>query len=172
VSRTLRRAGRRGRTSGVTLVEVLLAAVVVGTGLVAALSAISTSLRASRHADSLETAARLLDLQLGRIESGYLGQENATGDFTQDGEPSFNYDIEVTDTLIANMSQITITVSWMEGTTQHDENVVRYLYQDPRVQTNTQGASGSSSSSSSGSSSASSGTGSSGSTAAGSAGGF
>lgn len=128
------------RQKGVTLLEVLLAAVIVGTGIAAALSAISTSIRADRHADALDRAARLIDLELGRIEGGFLPVASAAGDFTQDGEPEVSYTVGVADTLVANLEQVTITVNWTEGNTPMSQSVVRLLYQDPQATTNTAGA--------------------------------
>ncbi len=122
-----RTAGR----SGVTLVEVLLASVVCGAGLAVILSAMSTSIRLEVNADLKVKAARFVELQLGRIESGALPLESAAGDFTEEGAPEFTWTVEVTEADQSNLSQVTVSVLWTEQGEPRDLDAVRLIFTDP-----------------------------------------
>src|SRR5271169_3946959 len=98
MSASLATRRRRRRARGFTLVEVLMAAVVVGGGLALVASALSSSIRAEGHADNLVRVSRLLDLQLGRIEGYVIPAQNGTGDFTLDGEPDVTWTMTVDQT--------------------------------------------------------------------------
>lgn len=125
------RARLRRRDRGITLVEVLLAAVVVGAGLAVILSAMSTSIRAEMNADNKVKAARLLEVTLGRLEGGVLGAQSASGDFTEDGEPDFRWSTDAADTDTANLQQVTVTITWVEHGDEHTIDAVRLVYTDP-----------------------------------------
>jgi hypothetical protein len=114
-----------------------MAAVVVGAGLALVASALSASLRAESHAENLIRISRLLDLQLGRIEGGVLALQNATGDFSADGEPDVTWTISVDPTETANMQQVTIEADWEEQSQKQDMEVYRLIYQDPDASTGT-----------------------------------
>ncbi len=122
---------RRGSARGLTLVEVLVTAVVVGAGLALVAGALSASIRAEAHADNLVRISRLLDLQLGRLEGGVLAQQNATGDFTTDGAPDVTWSITVETTQTPNLNQVTIEADWDETGVKQDMEVVRLFYVDP-----------------------------------------
>jgi Tfp pilus assembly protein PilV len=128
----MRRAQVR-RDRGITLVEVLLASVVVGAGVAVILESISTAIRADIYADNKVKAARLLDMQLGRIEGGVLPLDAANGDFSEDGEPDFSYTVAVDQAEQANLEQITIDVTWLEHGDQHQLEAVRLYYNDPNA---------------------------------------
>src|SRR5262249_44280588 len=132
--------GRRQR--GLTLVEVLVAAVVVGAGLALVASALSSAIRAESHSENLVRISRLLDLQLGRIEGGVLPVQAATGDFSTDGEPDVTWTISVDPTQTANMVQVTIEADWDESGTRQDMEIYRLIYQDPDAAGTGAGASG------------------------------
>jgi type II secretory pathway pseudopilin PulG len=122
---------RRARSRGLTLVEVLLAAVVTGAGLAVVCEAITMSIRADIRADNMIRVARLLDLQVNRLEGGVLPIQAATGDFSDDGEADVTWNLAVDTTDTANLQQVTITATWIEHGEPHDLDVVRLMYTDP-----------------------------------------
>ncbi|HZV02274.1 MAG TPA: type II secretion system protein [Planctomycetota bacterium] len=127
------------RNRGVTLVEILLTAVVVGAGLSVVLSAITTSIRAEVYADNKVKAARLIDLQIGRIQGGVLPLQSQSGDFSEDGEPDFSFTVLQEDTQQQYLEQMTVTVQWNEHGEPRDLDAVFYYYADPNAQNNTLG---------------------------------
>jgi hypothetical protein len=155
------------RSRGVTLVEVLLAAVVCGAGLAVIAGAIATSIRTEVRADGMVRAARLLDLQLGRIEGGILPLQAASGTFEEEGEADVQWDIAVEPATVANLQQVTLTAEWLEGGDSRDLQLVRLIFVDPDATTSALGGQSSASGSSSGSSSSGSSSGSSGSSSTG-----
>jgi Tfp pilus assembly protein PilV len=124
----------RNARSGITLVEVLVASVVVGAGLATVLSAISASVRADVFAENRVKAAHLIELQLGRIEGSVLPVAPGSGDFLADGEDNFTYTIAVDDADLPNLQQITVTVQWNEQGTPRTLSAIRLLFNDPDAQ--------------------------------------
>ena len=122
------------RDRGITLVEVLVASVVVGAGLATVLSAISTSVRADVFAENRVKAAHLIELQLGRIEGNVLPVSPGSGDFLADGESNFTYTIAVDDADQPNLQQITVAVQWTEQGNPRELSVIRLIFNDPDVQ--------------------------------------
>jgi Tfp pilus assembly protein PilV len=128
------------RTAGVTLVEVLMASVVVGAGLATILQSVSTSVRADVFAENRVKAAHLVELQLGRIESNVLPLTAGAGDFSLDGEPDFAYTIAVADfPNQPNLEQVTVDITWTEHGDPHDLAAVRLMFNDPDAATNVTG---------------------------------
>lgn len=134
------------RRQGFTLLECLVAVVVVGAGIAVALAGVSASLRAEVHAQNASRAARLLDEMMGRIEGGEVQAQEATGDFTQQGAPDVTWTIAVNQTDQPNLIELVLTASWTERGDPVQESVTRWIYQAPPPDTS--GTSGSSSSSS------------------------
>lgn len=125
------RSSRVRGSRGLTLVEVLMATVVVGAGLALVASGLATSIRAEAHADNLVRVSRLIDLQIGRLEGGVLAVQNATGDFSLDGHPDVTWTITVGNTLTANLQQVTVEADWDEAGTAQSMQIARLFYQDP-----------------------------------------
>jgi len=134
----------RARRRGITLVEVLLAAVVCGAGLSVILSGIAATAKADIHAEALVRATRLLELELGRLEGGVVPLAAATGDFSLDGAPDVSWTIDVQPTDTTNLNAVTLTATWKENQNDDDRtfSIVRLIFQDPDAPTNTTAGTG------------------------------
>ena len=112
--------------SGFTLVETILASVIL-CGAVLALGAISTrSLTGTRLNRQYEVAAALADKQLTLID--YMGVENfiesgqTEGEFEQFG-PGFYWEVVTESGDIDNLYMVNITVNWVERNRSHSVSV-------------------------------------------------
>jgi prepilin-type N-terminal cleavage/methylation domain-containing protein len=121
------------RRRGFTLLECLIATVVVGAGIAVALAGISASLRAEVHSQNASRAARLLDEMLGRIEGGEIQVEAASGDFTAQGAPDVTWTIVVNATDQPNLNEMVLTAQWTEHGDPVDASVTRWFFQPPPV---------------------------------------
>jgi Tfp pilus assembly protein PilV len=114
---------RRGTTrAGFSLVETLVAGVILS-GSVLALGAISTNaigdIRLNRH---YETAASLIEMQLTMID--HVGIDRFVQSDKMDGvfdefEPGYQWKVSADARDIDNLYLVTITISWMEGSRLH-----------------------------------------------------
>ena len=137
------RAGQRGsrsgtgggRRAGLTLIEVLLAVVILGSALVALVEAASRALAVVRQARNYELARRML----GQVEAEnplrlkdeiVAGQEN--GGF-EDGPPGWSWtrtieDLGEGDEQREGLYRMTTRVFWSQGERRGMEEVVQMLH--------------------------------------------
>lgn len=123
--------GQRAVRRGVTLVEVLVAVTICGAGLALIASAASGAVRAEAYAASVSRAVDHADLVLGRLESGELLLEDASGDFSEDGAPELTWSIKIDTTDTANLSVAEVTVTWTLHNVQRDLVLERMVFVDP-----------------------------------------
>jgi type II secretory pathway pseudopilin PulG len=106
----------RRRSSGFTLVEMVVATIVLFVGGVAAMMAISSCTRSIGIAEAYSKAALLAEQRLTELETqadaltsgeqqGDFGEENAGYQWTQSVEP----------TDLTNVSRVTLVVTWPMG---------------------------------------------------------
>lgn len=124
---------RRKRRAGLTLVEVILALMIIGTGLVALVAAVSRCLAVPRLAQNFDTARELL----GQLEAEEPLQaeediEDAAGRGTFDA-PHANFSWERTveqegEEEEDGLWRVTTTISWTENNRTRNEQVVTLFY--------------------------------------------
>lgn len=128
----------RRRRQGMTLVEVLLAVVILGVSLGALLGAASQAMGVVRQARNYEMARRLLgqvevEKPLRLEDEIKVGEES--GAF-EDGPEGWSWTRKIEaaseegeeDELMGGLYLVTTTVHWSRGGKQSSEEVVEYLY--------------------------------------------
>src|SRR5579871_1963008 len=115
--------------TGFTLVEMIVATLLLAIGVVAALAAISTGIQATYKADRLQTAALLAERKLGQIE---LEASNLTGG-DQQGDfgklyPEFRWRESVESTSYPDLFQVTVTIQWdLNNPRPQERQYITYL---------------------------------------------
>ncbi len=143
--RSIRRPGNR-RDQGLTLIEVLIAVVVLTAGIVVVASGLTTALRAESWAEDEARAATVAGAILARMEAGELPIEETSGDVasdfpddvpwqrydldadTQERTPvtgDLLYEITMATTDLEDFEEVTVTIAWTDGPTQRTLSVVR-----------------------------------------------
>lgn len=106
---------------GFTLLEIIVAMVIVVVGLVLISQAFSIGLRAVRVSDKLTVAKFLAEQKITELElQGFSTLQSTNGDFGED-YPGFTWQEVVSATDLDNLKQVDLTISWPE------ENTIRSL---------------------------------------------
>ena len=116
---------------GLTLIEVLLALVILGTGLVALVTAAGRCISVARQAKNFETARELLAVV--EVEKPmYLEEkpEEIAGNGSFDGHPGFRWIREVQQEGFEDdgLWRVTTQILWTEDKTARREEVVQLIY--------------------------------------------
>lgn len=102
---------------GFTLLEVIVAMVVVVVGLILISQAFSIGLRAVRVSDKATIARFLAEQKIAELETqAFSTLQSTNGDFGTN-YPGFTWQEEVTSTDLDNLKQVTLTISWTEDNT-------------------------------------------------------
>jgi Tfp pilus assembly protein PilV len=115
-----------------TLVEVLVAVVICGAALTIAAGGIAAALRADDAADDLARASSCMRLLLARLESGAVALEAGTGDFADDGEPGFTWEVTVEPGEVEGLTDCHLAVRWTRFNQERELDVSRLLFVDPQ----------------------------------------
>jgi len=101
-----------GRKRAFTLIEVLAAVVLLGVGIVAVLSALSSLTGAEARMRETERMLRLAQTKYDELvaTSEQLNSPQS-GNFEEQGEPNFTWSSEVEPTGVENLDAITVTVT-------------------------------------------------------------
>lgn len=122
---------RKG-SKGFTLVEALVAATLLGTGIVAVLSGLSHISATDARNREVERMQRLAVqkynelVATGATESAALG-----GDFTDQNETRYRWEGEVSPSSVENLESLSITVKPASGSTTLDATVEGLVYVPP-----------------------------------------
>lgn len=121
-----------GRHTGFTLIEMIIAAIVLVVGVAGALGAISASTRTGAYASQIQTAALLAQRQLAETASQ---PDTLSSGGDQEGsfdEPYSNYhwkqSVEATE--YQNLFKVTVTVTWGSGPNPSQREVTTFLRSD------------------------------------------
>ncbi len=106
----------RRRCAGFTLVEMVVAAILLFVGGVAAMMCISSSLRITGVAEAHAKSAILAERRLAELETqpDLVTAGDQQGDFG-DEYPGFQWTQTVEPTDIADVSRVTLTITWPNG---------------------------------------------------------
>jgi prepilin-type N-terminal cleavage/methylation domain-containing protein len=114
-----RRLRRHSGARAFTLVEVAVAIVIVGMGLVYILQALNVSKLTAAHTRNSKLARDLALQTLGLVESGVLQEDIArglTGSYAEEGYPEFNYEVLVGDATFSEQEDDGTFDSWKPRT--------------------------------------------------------
>ena len=118
---------RRQGVEGFTLIEVLVALVVVTAGLTIIAQGFLAGGRASVASQFGTTAAWLAESKMAELESGILSiQTSASGTFEPD-QPDFSWETEIQSTATTGLAQVTLTVTWKERNEERSFAIVRLM---------------------------------------------
>ena len=125
--RTLRAAARSRRRSGFTLIEMIVAAILLFVGVVAALEGIAASTRSAGMANELTVATLLAQKHFAEMEvdTSQLSGGAQNGDFT-DEYAGYHWDQNVETTDFTNLVKVTLTISWSSGAMPRSAQFVTY----------------------------------------------
>jgi type II secretion system protein I len=141
-----RRGARRGhpsaRDSGFTLIEMMVAVVLLAVGITAMMRAVNSSTMASAQARDQVLAATLAqqvmnELIQNGVENGGVTEGSDSGDFGTE-YPGYHYETTVEQSPdVTGLDQITVTVLWPSGGPQERHYDLATLYLPPSTETTT-----------------------------------
>jgi general secretion pathway protein I len=124
----------RGRNAGFTLIEMIIAALLLVIGVSSALGAISAATRTGAYASQIQIAALLAQRQLAETAT----QSDALSGGDQEGtfdEPYSNYhwkqSVEATD--YQSLFKVTVTVTWGSGPNPSQREITTFLRNDQKT---------------------------------------
>lgn len=117
---------RRNRR-GFTLVEMIVAAILLVVGVVAALTCIGSATRSTALAAEYTTAALLAQQRFAEIEaqSDQLTSGDQQGDFGEDF-PGYSWHQTVETTDFSGLVRVALTIEWPSGATRRSAQFVTY----------------------------------------------
>ena len=117
------------RAAGFSLLEVLLAMVVVGIAIAGIAQGFAVGIVSAGLARNTTTAAALARARLSEFEAGLRPSDvNADGDFADLGEEEYRWKLVSTAGDRPGLYQLVLTVSWPDRGGERDLTVVRWKY--------------------------------------------
>lgn len=121
----MRRSQPRARAF--TLLEVLVALVILGVALTALLSAQGGAIRLRTQAEELTLATFLLEARMADVElSGFPEVGTREGDFGS-GYAGYRWQTTITDTPFPNVREVRLAVTWPGGRREERLELVHYM---------------------------------------------
>lgn len=103
-------ARRRHRSRGFTLLEAMAAVVLLGVGIVGAMSANAQVIRVESRARQSERMMRLAQAKLAELIATGQAETSTNGDFADQNLPDVTWNLEVNTTGITDLNSATMTV--------------------------------------------------------------
>jgi type II secretion system protein I len=120
---------------GFTLIEVLVATVVLAIGISAGVRAMGAMVRASAAAADRQTAVRLAGERLARLEGvDGVSTGDAQGDF--ESEPRFHWQQRVATAAETGVLEATVTITWNEASAERRYAVTTYVLDPSQMPAN------------------------------------
>jgi general secretion pathway protein I len=124
---------------GFTLIEMMVATILLAIGVVGALSAFSSATHATAVAEETHTAALLAQQQMTQIE---LQPDSLTGGDQQgdfgDSYPGFRWQQSIEPTEYQDLFKVTVTIQWGTPNSPHARAFTTYMRNPALDQTQTQ----------------------------------
>ncbi|MGE5549281.1 MAG: prepilin-type N-terminal cleavage/methylation domain-containing protein [Bacteroidota bacterium] len=124
--RNERAAGRSGRESGFTLVEILVVLVIMAVALVGIAWSFSAGIRASALASRKRIAVLLAQKKLEETRLAGLEPALETGDFLPD-YPGYTWRLEVSGPDAEGLYRLEVAVAWPDRGRDRQETLVTYV---------------------------------------------
>jgi prepilin-type N-terminal cleavage/methylation domain-containing protein len=127
--RPVPRAPRPGtRRRGMTLLEVLVAMVVLGVAVVGIAQGFTVGLRAAAIARATSTAMELARAKLAEVDAGLIPvTQDADGDFSDYGEPDFRFSLDSRTTDYTGLYELALTVEWPDRGETRSYTVIQWM---------------------------------------------
>jgi general secretion pathway protein I len=128
---------RRSRQKGFTLVEMIVATLVLAIGIVACLGAIAVSTKAAGIAKEYSTASVLAERHFSEIKSdpNMLTSGEQSGEFGEE-YPGFRWSQSIDQTDITGLLRVSVTIEWSDGVSSRSALFTTY---EPQPETTTSG---------------------------------
>lgn len=128
----------RARKRGFTLIEAMAAVVILGVGIVAAMSGFSTLAKSEFNARQTEKMVRLGQDKLAELVATGQATQSSNGDFTDQNEPDYTWDLQVNTSDITDLNSVTISVN-QANSSRAAVKIDTMLYVPPTTTTGTGG---------------------------------
>jgi general secretion pathway protein I len=116
--------------AGLTLVELLVAAVLLATGLAGVMMALSTSISTQAVSERMVTACLLAQEKMAELESTPLETGSESGDFGED-YPDYRWSWTVEPAETDGLLRAEVVVTSGEGSLVREYRLVTYLVEEP-----------------------------------------
>lgn len=112
--------------NGFTLLEVMIALLIIATSFVVLLHSRNQSIIAADYAKRMTIATLLASEKMGEVEQGGL---NSSGDNSGGFEdyPGFSWHSTVSDTAYEHMKEVRIAITWGDGAGRRSIDLVNYV---------------------------------------------
>lgn len=121
---------RRQRRRGFTLIEAMAAVVLLGIGIVAAMGSFSVLTRSEDRARQTEYMQRLAQAKLAELVATGEASTSTTGDFSDQNETEYTWEIEVNTSGITDLDAVTLTVKRTSTSDQTKLHTLLYVPPD------------------------------------------
>ena len=122
------RSSARGVCSGFTLLEVILAVMILGAAMLAIMEGLAKSLNAVESIRNQNTAIELLSVKMADLEKlDTLEEQSQDGDF-EEAHPGFTWNTDITSTEMQDLYEVHVTIFWKEHGQEASDSVTSYLY--------------------------------------------
>jgi type II secretory pathway pseudopilin PulG len=116
------------RSGGFTLLEAMLAVVILGAAMLAIMEGLSHSLNAIESIKNYNTATELLGMKLAEVDQLTVLEEGVEdGDF-EEYHPGFTWIREIVASELTDLYEVRITVNWTEHGTAASDSIATYLF--------------------------------------------
>ena len=122
----------RRRQAGFTLIEMVVAIVLLALGVVGALACISSATRSTSISSEYTTAALLAQQKLAEVEAQpeQIQGGEQSGDFGEE-YPTFSWRQNTESSSIASLMRVTLSIEWKSGAIPRQAQFVTYLLTPP-----------------------------------------
>lgn len=122
----------RSRSPGFTLLEVLLALVIMVAAIAVVAQGFTAGTRAATDAKSETVAGMLADLKMADLETGEASlTQGSSGTFADHDGYKYKIDVEA-DAAVSGLTKVTVTVSWGEGDEERSVSLHRLMRERPK----------------------------------------
>jgi Tfp pilus assembly protein PilV len=117
--------------TGFTMVEVVVALVILSTTVIAVFGAMTACLSGAHHTRRLTGSVLLAETKL--VETRLRLSENATFETTQGHEDLYRWEVRVAPSPVENLAAIRVQVKWLEQQRQQQYELFSLFYIEPAI---------------------------------------
>lgn len=123
---------RPNRRAGFTLIEMVVATVLLALGVVGTLACISSATRSTSISSEYTTAALLAQQKISELEAApdQIQGGEQTGDFGEE-HPTYTWRQQVETGMVASLMRVTLVIEWRSGSRARQAQFATYLLIPP-----------------------------------------